>query len=139
MAKVMRTSFFITALILMLWAGCAVGPDFKKPAAPQINNYTPAPIQTTAGTTNMAGGEPQRFVTGGDIPGEWWTLFHSKPLNDLIELSLSNNPTLKAAQAALTVARENVLAQKGAYYPSVTAAFSAARQKTSQAISPTPN
>ena len=54
------------------------------------------------------------FVEGRDIPGEWWTLFHSKPLNDLIERSLKANPDLKAAQAALLVARENVLAQRGA-------------------------
>jgi NodT family efflux transporter outer membrane factor (OMF) lipoprotein len=78
-------------------------------------------------------------VSGSDIPGEWWTLFHSKPLNDLIELSLSNNPTVKAAQALLQVAKENVLAQKGTYYPSIAGAFSAARQKTSEEISPTPN
>ena len=64
-----------------------------------------------------------------DIPGEWWTLFHSKPLNDLIERSLTNNPDLKAAQAALAVARENLLAQKGAFYPSADASFSASRQK----------
>ena len=122
-----------------LLAGCAVGPDFKKPAAPEVSGYTAAPLSTTSGTTNVAGGEPQRFVSGSDIPGEWWTLFHSKPLNDLIELSLSNNPTLKAAQAALKVAKENVLAQKGIFYPSIAGSFSAARQKTSELISPTPN
>ena len=68
-------------------------------------------------------------------------MFHSKPLNDLIERSLTNNPSLKAAQAALTVARETVLAQKGAYFPSVAGGFSATRQKTSDEISrtiPTP-
>jgi len=123
----------------ILLAGCAVGPNFKKPAAPEVSGYTAAPLSTTPGTTNVTGGEPQRFVSGSDIPGEWWTLFHSKPLTELIELSLSNNPTLKAAQAALKVARENVLAQKGTFYPSVAGAFSAARQKTSQEISPTPN
>jgi NodT family efflux transporter outer membrane factor (OMF) lipoprotein len=126
-------------LSVVLLAGCAVGPDFKKPAAPEVSGYTPAPLSTTAGTTNVTGGEPQRFVSGSDIPGEWWTLFHSKPLNELIELSLSNNPTLKAAQAALTVAKESVLAQKGAYFPSIAGSFSAARQKTSQLIAPTPN
>jgi len=125
--------------LAVLLSGCAVGPDFKKPAAPEVSGYTAAPLSTTGGTTNVTGGEPQRFVSGSDIPGEWWTLFHSKPLNDLIELSLSNNPTLKAAQAALKVARENVLAQKGSYYPSIAGAFSAARQKTSQDISATPN
>ncbi len=80
---------------------------------------------------NVAGGEAQRFAKGADIAGDWWTLFHSKPLNELIEQSLTNNPDLKAAQAALSVARENVLAQRGAYFPSVTAGFSASRQRQS--------
>src|SRR5208283_683606 len=108
---------FIASIIPLaaLLAGCAVGPNFKKPAAPEVSGYTPASLSTTTGTTNVTGGEPQRFVSGSDIPGEWWTLFHSKPLNDLIERSLSNNPTLKAAQAALNVAKENVLAQRGSF------------------------
>lgn len=126
-------------MALFLLSGCAVGPDFKKPAAPEVQGYTTKPLTATAGTTNVAGGESQRFKVGGDIPGEWWTLFHSRPLNDLVQLSLSNNPGIKAAQAALSVARENVLAQKGSYYPNLAAAFSAARQRTSQEISATPN
>ena len=102
---------------LLLTGGCAVGPNFKKPAAPKVPGYTPTPPSTTSSTPNVSGGEAQQFVEARDIPGEWWTLFHSKPLNDLIERSLKNNPDLKAAQAALLVARENVLAQRGAYYP----------------------
>jgi NodT family efflux transporter outer membrane factor (OMF) lipoprotein len=130
----------LTALAAsMLLTSCAVGPNFKTPATPQVNGYTPSPISMTSSATNVAGGEAQRFVAGQDIPGEWWTLFHSKPLNALIERSLTNNPDLKAAQAALTVARENLLAQKGSYYPSVAGSFSAARQKTSGEVSPTPN
>jgi NodT family efflux transporter outer membrane factor (OMF) lipoprotein len=85
------------------------------------------------------GGEAQHFLEGRDIAGEWWTLFHSKPLNDLIERSLKVNPDLKAAQAALLVARENVLAQRGAYYPSVSGGFSATRAKTSSDLSPVTN
>ena len=100
-------------------AGCAVGPDFKRPAAPAVGDYTAHPLSDTVTSTNVAGGEAQRFAKGGDIAGDWWTLFHSKPLNELIELSLTNNPDLKAAQAALSVARENVLAQRGVYFPSV--------------------
>ena len=87
----------------------------------------------------MIGGETQRFLSGADISGEWWTLFHSQALSDLIERSLRTNPSLKAAQAALTVAREGVLAQKGAFYPSIAGSFSAARQKTSSDLSSTPN
>ena len=120
-------------------AGCAVGPNFKKPAAPAVPGYTPTPLPTTSETTNVAGGKAQRFLEGRDIPGEWWTLFHSKPLDDLIERSLKANPDLKAAQAALLIARENVLAQRGAYYPSVNGSFSAVRAKTSADVSPVTN
>jgi len=128
-----------SVLIASLLAGCAVGPNFKKPAPPDVKGYTATPLSTTSGTTNISGGDRQRFVEGLDLPAEWWSLFHSKPLNALIERSLTNNPSLRAAQAALTVARENVLAQKGAFYPSIAGSFSAARQKTSEVLSPTLN
>jgi NodT family efflux transporter outer membrane factor (OMF) lipoprotein len=134
-----RLTRFIAISTLLLTVGCAVGPRFKRPAVPDVGGYTPAPISTTSSTSNVAGGEAQHLVEGHDIPGEWWTLFHSKPLNDLIERSLKANPDLKAAQAALLVARENMLAQRGAYYPSVSGSFSASRAKTSADISPATN
>ena len=124
---------------LLLVAGCAVGPNFKAPAPPTNGGYTPAPLSTTSSTSTAAGGEAQHFVEGQDIPGEWWTLFHSKTLDDLIQRSLIANPGLKAAQAALLVARENVLAQRGAYYPSVNGAVSATRAKSSADLSPVTN
>jgi NodT family efflux transporter outer membrane factor (OMF) lipoprotein len=123
----------------VLLPSCAVGPNFKKPAPPTVHDYTASPVSTTSSATNVAGGEAQRFVSGQDIAGDWWTLFHSKPLNALIERSLKANPNLKAAQAALLAARENVKAQRGAYYPQVAASFSAARQKTAAVIAPVPN
>jgi NodT family efflux transporter outer membrane factor (OMF) lipoprotein len=126
----------IAIFALLLTAGCAVGPNFKKPAAPTVPGYTPGPLSTTSETPNASGGQTQQFLEGGDISGEWWTLFHSEPLNDLIERSLKANPDLKAAQAALLVARENVLAQRGAYYPSVSGGFSATRSKSSSDLSP---
>ena len=129
----------VAALGALLAAGCAVGPNFKKPAAPEVSGYTASPLATTAGTAGLAGGETQRFVQGGDISADWWTLFHSTPLNELIEHSLTKNPDLKAAQAALSAAREDVLAQRGVYYPSVSAGFSASRQRQSGQLAPTPN
>lgn len=131
-----RLTCFVATSLLLLTAGCAVGPKFKKPAPPDVAGYTVTPISTTTGTPNVAGGEAQRLIEGRDIPEEWWTLFHSKPLSDLIERSLKANPNLKAAQAALLVARENMLAQRGAYYPSVDGGFSATRAKSSIDISP---
>jgi NodT family efflux transporter outer membrane factor (OMF) lipoprotein len=134
-----RLARFIAISALLLTAGCAVGPRFKKPAAPDVSSYTPAPISTTSSTSNLGGGEAQHLVEGHDIPGEWWTLFHSQPLNDLIERSLKANPNIKSAQAALLVARENMLAQRGAYYPSVTGGFSATRARSSADLSPVTN
>jgi NodT family efflux transporter outer membrane factor (OMF) lipoprotein len=132
-------STLFATLALLITAGCAVGPNFKRPAAPNVPGYAPSAPSTTTGSAGVSGGEAQTFAQGHDIPGDWWTLFHSKPLNDLIERSLKNNPDLKSAQAALLVARENTLAQRGAYYPSVSGSFAATRAKTSEEISPVPS
>src|SRR5450631_4951470 len=130
---------FIAALASLPMVGCAVGPNVKRPAAPDVSDYTASPLSTTDTSLNVSGGEAQRFAKGSGISADWWTLFHSAPLNELIEQSLANNHDLKAAQAALTVARENVLAQRGAYYPSVAANFSATRQSQSVQIAPALN
>ena len=129
----------VAAAAVMVLSGCAVGPDFKKPAAPDVSRYTASPLPAEVSGGNVAGGRPQRFVPGGDISGDWWSLFHSKPLNGLIDAALANNPDLKAAQAALAAAHENVLAQRGAFFPSVSLGFSASRQAQSQELAPTPN
>ena len=123
----------------LLLAGCAVGPDFEKPPAPNVSGYSAKPASATAATPRVAGGDAQKFVQDADIPGDWWALFHSEPLNELIEKSLSKNPDLKSAQAALIVAKENVLAQRGAYYPSVNAGFSASRQRQPGTLAPVPS
>jgi NodT family efflux transporter outer membrane factor (OMF) lipoprotein len=130
-----RKGAFLATAVLLLTAGCKVGPNYKPPMAPEVTGYTPTPTTTTTATPNVTGGEAQKFVSGQDIPGEWWTLFHSKPLDDLIERALKANPDIKAAQAALLVARENVLAQRGAYFPNLSASFSADHSKTANTVS----
>jgi NodT family efflux transporter outer membrane factor (OMF) lipoprotein len=121
-----------------LLVGCAVGPDFRRPAPPQAHDYGNTPLATT-GVSEVSGGEPQLLVPGHDIPGEWWTLFHCEPLNELIDRALKANPDIKAAQAALRVAREQLLAQRGAYLPSIDGGAAASRQKTSAQLSATPS
>ena len=113
----------LTALL----AGCAVGPDFVPPPAPDVQGYTPAPLPHRTASASTQGGQAQRFVHDLDLPGQWWTLFHSKPLNSLVERALANNADIAAAQAALRVARENVRAQRGTLFPQVDAGFSAIR------------
>jgi NodT family efflux transporter outer membrane factor (OMF) lipoprotein len=107
-------------LALTPLAGCAVGPDFHKPTAPQASEYTPSPLAaTTAATPGVTGGEAQTFVKGGDIAGDWWSLFHSPALDALIAQALKNNSDLKAAQAALKSAHETALAGRGPFFPGV--------------------
>ena len=134
-----RLSRLALVLSLLFLAGCSVGPNFNKPVAPNVPAYTPVPVSTTSSTPNVQGGEAQQFAKGEDISGEWWTLFHSQPLTNLVEQALKANPDVKAAQAALTVAREDVLAQRGAYYPAISAGFSATRAKSSSNVSPVTN
>ncbi|HME38515.1 MAG TPA: efflux transporter outer membrane subunit [Steroidobacteraceae bacterium] len=118
-----------------LLAGCAVGPNYHAPAAPQVAGFAPegALAPETAGTASP-GGQAQRFVDGMDIPGQWWTLFQSVELNALIERALKNSPTLQAAQAALRQANETAAAQRGSYYPSVSGSLESQRQKSSGAV-----
>jgi len=135
----LRAAASVVALTSLV-AGCAVGPDYKKPAAPDVKTYTATPLSTTAATPNVTGGDAQHFTEGGDLPGDWWTLFHSKPLNDLIAQALANNHDLKAAQAALRAARENTAAGRGAYFPNVSAGFSASREQDPPgALAPVPS
>jgi NodT family efflux transporter outer membrane factor (OMF) lipoprotein len=119
-------------------AACAVGPNFKAPAPPSVRSYTTEPLAATATAPGVATGEAQSFVSGADIVGDWWTLFHSQPIDDLVTQALAANPDLKAAEAALAAAHETMLAQRGAFYPQVSAGYSATRQRQSGALAPTP-
>ena len=137
MARHRRCSrVFAVATTALLGSACAVGPDFVRPSALGVGGYTSAPLALQTASSDVAGGEAQRFAQGLDIPGQWWTLFHSAALNT-IKTALTNNPTLPAAEAALRQARENVYAQQGAFCPTVAANFSPSRNKTATgALSP---
>src|ERR1700730_782290 len=89
------------AVLMILLAGCAVGPDFERPAAPTVERYTPEPLPAQTASAPVPVGAAQRLSPGRDIPGEWWTLFRSEPLNALITEAFKNNPTIPAAEAAL--------------------------------------
>ncbi|MEE7477201.1 MULTISPECIES: efflux transporter outer membrane subunit [Methylobacterium] len=116
------------ALCAALCAGisaCAVGPNFVAPEDPPVTRYTREPLKNPSAadaiTTRQGGSADQSFVSGADIPGEWWKLFRSKALNRLVEEALANNPNLEAAQASLRIAQQNVLAQKGTLFPTLSA------------------
>jgi NodT family efflux transporter outer membrane factor (OMF) lipoprotein len=122
--------------VVALVTGCAVGPDFQPPAAPTVTGYTRQPLAAKTASADVAGGEEQSLLPDGDIPEQWWTLFQSPQLNALIEKALKANPTLVAAQAALSQAMELVYAQQGFFYPTIQAGLSSSRQRSSARLSP---
>ena len=127
------------AVLATVLAGCAAGPNFKPPAPPKVDGYTAHALAAPVPTPGVAGGGAQHFDPGADIPGDWWTLFHSQALDALVAEALRNNHDLKAAQAALRVAHEDVLAQRGTFYPGLSADLDASRTKAPITLAPMPN
>ncbi|HTN94713.1 MAG TPA: efflux transporter outer membrane subunit [Gallionella sp.] len=127
----------IASATVLLATGCAVGPDFQRPAPPPVKGYTTEPL--SAGPASADTATPsQHFEEGEDIPAQWWTLFHSPALSQLVDRALKANPDLQAAQATLRQARENAYAAGGLLFPSVDANASAYRQDTNGAQSGQP-
>ncbi|MGL5742681.1 MAG: hypothetical protein ACRCXC_09115 [Legionella sp.] len=124
---------FLVCVILFL-SSCAVGPNYKRPEAQLPQNYIGTPLGKKTSATPTKQGEIQYFATNKDLPVQWWELFHSQDLNDLVIASLQQNPTVRAAQEFLAVALENAYAQKGALYPYLGASFSPTYQKTAKII-----
>jgi NodT family efflux transporter outer membrane factor (OMF) lipoprotein len=120
---------YLMAAGLAALAACAVGPNFKRPAPPAATSYGTAPSQGSTASAGAAAGEAQRFVTGLDIPGTWWTLFRSPKLDRLIEQALAANPNMAAAQAALRQAQALYRAQRTSFLPVVQGSFNATRSK----------
>jgi len=128
--KLISANFYGAMLIATtLMSGCAVGPDYVRPAPPEVSRYTPEPLVQQTVSAPAVAGEVQTFDENEKIPQQWWTLFESPALNKLIEQAIKNNPSVQQAEASLKVAQEYVYAQQGAYYPSVSANYSPSRQK----------
>jgi NodT family efflux transporter outer membrane factor (OMF) lipoprotein len=127
------------AAVLAVLAACAVGPNYKRPAPPADTGYGAAPSAGSTAAAAVTGGAAQQFVPGADIPGEWWTLFQSPQLSELVTEALKNNANLAAAQATLREAQHLYKAQRTSLFPSVQGSFDAARAKypTSTLTAPT--
>lgn len=122
----------IIALSVVVWllVGCAVGPDFKRPAMPDLKDYTATPLPEQTASAPTTYGESQRFVEGGWVNPQWWDELGSLKLNVLIDEALQANHTLAGAQATLRQAHEVYAAQAGStLYPQVDANLGSQRQR----------
>lgn len=116
------------AAALAALAACAVGPNFHRPAPPAAADYGGASAPGTAAAPGE-GGNAQQFITGLDIPGQWWQAFQSPKLDALIEQALKGNPNVDAARAALRQAQHLYKAQRTSLFPTVQGEFDATRSK----------
>ena len=115
--------------LLVLLAGCAAGPDFKRPAVPEAKTYSPEAMPEATTSVSGFAGASQHFNPAADIPFDWWTLFQSPQINSLIQRAFKANPDIESAQAALKQAQEYANAQRGFFYPGVSAGYSASRNR----------
>ena len=111
----------LSGALLVALAGCAAGPDFRTPAAPAVDAYRKDPLPAATVETKAPTGDAQRFVSGVDVPAQWWTTFANDELSRRITQALAHSPSVASAQAALRQAQENANATRGALYPSVDA------------------
>ncbi|MGD0965068.1 MAG: efflux transporter outer membrane subunit [Candidatus Acidiferrales bacterium] len=92
----------LTVLLPLALAGCAVGPNYKRPAVATSPTYRGAPTAT------------QDATTFGDE--KWWDVFEDPQLQSLIRTALEQNYDVRIAatrilqaQAQLSVVRSNEL------------------------------
>jgi NodT family efflux transporter outer membrane factor (OMF) lipoprotein len=114
-------------------AGCAVGQNFQPPSSFWTDSYPAGVIQTETAGTPAVGGDVQHFRLGRDVPGQWWNLFASPKLNELIAAAMANYPDIAAQQAALRAAIEDVRAQRGTLFPQIRGTSNGIREKVSGA------
>jgi len=114
-----RMAGSMCGLSVLLLAGCTVGPNYKRPAAPvppaykEVGDWKPA--------------QPNDQNLGGN----WWEIFQDPQLNALEAQVNVSNQNLKAAEAQYTQARAVLRYNRAAYFPTITGGVSATRNRIS--------
>ena len=106
-------------LSLLTLSACTVGPDFQKPQAPQISEWSKP--QKAAASQAVADTMDER----------WWEVFHDPKLSALTQRALTDNLDLKLASSRLQqsrAARQVVTADR---YPNTAATGSYGRKRNS--------
>lgn len=114
----------LAAACTAVLAGCAVGPDFKRPEAPRSERYTAVPAAPSTGEI-----EKQNVVLGDALAPQWWQLFQSDALDGVVRRALQGNRTLAAANWSMQQAQELASARAGTRLPQVGLTAGIGRQK----------
>ena len=103
--------------ILALFGGCAVGPNFVRPAPPDTDRYT-RELRAESTGSNM-------------LIAEWWKLFRSVQLDAIVNKAIADNPTLQASEASLRQSQDSMRAGYGVFFPQIQAGAATSRQRAS--------
>jgi len=105
--------------VAALLAGCAVGPDYHRPAADIPPAWQPeAPWHQAVPSDTV-------------LKGNWWELFQDPALSPLVEQALASNQNLRIAAARLEQARDQLNIVRSASFPAVELSSSALRSRSS--------
>lgn len=102
-------------ILLALTAGCAVGPNYHRPAAPAPERFKEAEGWKPA--------EPREAASGSD----WWSVYGDATLDELEKQIDVSNQTLKAAEANWRQAVALVSQTRAGLLPTVGVSASATR------------
>ena len=105
--------------VALLAAGCAVGPDYTRPAVDTPRAFS------EAGPWKVA--EPRDSVPRAG----WWKVFNDPALDSLEASAVAASPTLRAALARYDEALAAARAVRGSLYPTLSVNPSASRQEYS--------
>jgi outer membrane protein, multidrug efflux system len=109
----MRLALLASPVLLL---GCAVGPDYHRP-----DLSPPASFR----------GDEQPSASSSFATTQWRMVYTDPKLQDLIALALQGNLDLKTAMARIDEARANLSVSRMAYVPTIDAAGSLSRGRTS--------
>jgi len=107
----------------MLFAGCAVGPDYHRPAA-----VTTMPDAYAGASNEWKTATPQAHLP----KGAWWEIFGDDELNRLEAQAAEANQQLQAAVARFAQARASADVARSGLFPRIGAGFAATRQRASE-------
>ena len=116
-------------LLALLVAGCAVGPNYRKPSAPVSSRFKelgPSPAPTpTAGPAEWKPAQPQ----DDRLRGKWWEIFGDPALDALEEQVNVSNQNVARAEAQFRGARAASRGARADLFPTIGATASAVRSK----------
>ncbi len=107
------------AALVLVSAGCSVGPNYVRPSAPPSPAFKEAP----SAANGWVPAQPMDAIQ----KGVWWSMFGDPVLDGLEKRVSVNNQNVIAAEAAYRQARALTTVDRAAFFPTVTATGSAQR------------